>query len=100
VLNSDRKSMSCVEPKTGKLIWEHRVEGAKIESSPTAGDGKIYFQDMRAKVTILAAGETAKEIFSGSMASGEEKDVRSSIALADGCAFVRTTGMLYCIGSK
>lgn len=103
VLNSDRKSLCCVEPKTGKLLWEHRVEGgAKIESSPTAGDGKIYFQDMRAHVTILAAGETPEVIFSGSMASSgtEEKDVRSSIALANGCAFVRTTRMLYCVGTR
>ena len=101
VLNSDRKSVNCVEPKTGKVIWEHRVEGgAKIESSPTAGDGKIYFQDMRAHVTILAAKDTPELIFSGSMADGEEKDVRSSIALANGCAFVRTTRMLYCVGSK
>ena len=74
--------------------------GAKIEASPTAGDGKIYFQDMRAKVTILAAGDTAKVIFSGEMADGEEKDVRSCIALSSGCAFVRTTRMLYCIGAK
>lgn len=101
VLNSDRKSVCCVEPKTGALIWEHRVEGgAKIESSPTAGDGKIYFQDMRAHVTILAAEDEPKVIFSGGMASGEEKEVRSSIALASGCAFVRTTGMLYCVGTK
>jgi outer membrane protein assembly factor BamB len=101
VLNSDRKSLSCVEPKTGKLLWEHRVEGgAKIEASPTAGDGKIYFQDMRAKVTILAAGDEPKLVFSGSMAEGEEKDVRSCIALADGCLFIRTTRMLYCVGSK
>ena len=101
VLNSDRKSVSCVHPKTGEVVWEHRVEGgAKIESSPTAGDGKIYFQDMRARVTILAAEDQAKVIFSGDMADGEEKDVRSSIALASGCAFVRTTRMLYCIGAK
>lgn len=102
VLNSDRKSLSCVEPKTGKLIWEHRVEkGAKIESSPTAGDGKIYFQDMRANLTIMKAGDTPEVIFSGNMGSGgEEKDVRSSISLANGCAFIRTTGMLYCVGSK
>jgi outer membrane protein assembly factor BamB len=101
VLNSDRKALSCVEPKSGKLIWEHRIEGgAKIESSPTAGDGKIYFQDMRAHVTIMAAGDEPKVIFSGSMADGAEKDVRSSIALASGCAFVRTTRMLYCAGAK
>jgi len=103
VLNSERKSLCCVEPKTGTLVWEHRVEGgAKIESSPTAGDGKIYFQDMRAKVTIIAAGEKPEVIFSGSMAipGTEEKDVRSSISLANGCAFVRTTRMLYCLKSN
>lgn len=102
IVNSDRKAVTCVEPKTGRLLWEHRVEGgAKIESSPTAGDGKIYFQDMRAIVTIMAAGDEPKVIFSGSMAGdGEEKDVRSSIALANGCAFIRTTRMLYCAGNK
>jgi outer membrane protein assembly factor BamB len=101
VLNSDRKAVSCVEPKTGKVFWEQRIDGgAKIESSPTAGDGKIYFQDMRAKLTILAAGDEPKVIFSGSMADGEERDVRSSIALSDGNLFIRTTGMLYCAGSK
>ncbi len=101
VLNSDRKAIYCVEPKTGKMLWEHRLEGSvKIEASPTAGDGKIYFQDMRAKVFILAAGDEPKVIFSGSMADGEEKDVRSCIALANGCAFVRTTRFLYCVGRK
>jgi outer membrane protein assembly factor BamB len=101
VLNSDRKSVACVEPRSGKLLWEHRVEGgAKIEASPTAGDGKIYFQDFRATVTILAAGDEPKVIFSGSMAESEEKDVRSSIALSDGELFIRTNRALYCIGRK
>lgn len=101
ILNSDRKSVCCVEPRSGKLMWEHRVDGGvKIESSPTAGDGKIYFQDMRANFTIMAAGDEPKVLFSGSLASGEEKDVRSSVALAGGHLFVRTTNTLYCIGSK
>lgn len=101
ILNSDRKSVACVEPRSGKLIWEHRMEGGvKIEASPTAGDGKIYFQDMRANVTILAAGDEAKVLYSGSLAEGEEKDVRSSIALSGGQLFIRTTRTLYCVGSK
>ena len=103
VVNSDRKSVCCVEPKSGKLLWEHRVEGgAKIESSPTAGAGKIYFQDMRATLTVMAAGDEPKVIFSGSMAEGEgmQKDVRSSVALADGRLYVRTATHLYCIGSR
>ena len=101
VLHSDRKALSCVEPKTGKLFWEHRIEGgAKIESSPTAGDGKIYFIDQRAGITIMAAGDEPRQLFSSRLAEGEEKNVRSSIALASGCAFVRTTRTLYCAGSK
>ena len=28
VLNSDRKSLTCVEPKTGRLIWERLSEPA------------------------------------------------------------------------
>lgn len=101
VLNSDRKSLACVEPRSGKLLWEHRVDGgAKIEASPTAGDGKIYFQDFRANVTIMAAADEPKVIFSGSMAEGEQKDVRSSIALSDGELFIRTNGALYCVGKK
>jgi outer membrane protein assembly factor BamB len=99
ILNSDRKSLCCVEPRSGKLLWEHRVEGGvKIESSPTAGDGKIYFQDMRATLTIMAAGDEPKVIFSGPMAGSEEKDVRSSIALSDGEIFIRTNRALYCVG--
>ena len=39
-------------------------------------------------------------LYSGSLAEGEEKDVRSSIALSGGQLFIRTTRTLYCVGSK
>lgn len=102
IVNSDRKSVCCVEPASGKLLWEHRIEGgAKIESSPSAGAGKIYFQDMRAGLTIMEAGDQPKVVFSGSMGEGaEQKDVRSSVALADGRLYIRTATHLYCIGAK
>jgi outer membrane protein assembly factor BamB len=102
VVNSDRKSVCCVEPKSGKLLWEHRVEGGtKIESSPVAGAGHIYFQDMRANLTIMDAADQPKVVFSGPMGEGpEQKDVRSSIALADGRLYIRTASHLYCFGSN
>jgi outer membrane protein assembly factor BamB len=102
VVNSDRKSVCCVEPKSGKLLWEHRVEGGtKIESSPVAGAGHIYFQDMRANLTIMDAADQPKVVFSGPMGEGtEQKDVRSSIALADGRLYIRTASHLYCIGAN
>lgn len=102
VVNSDRKSVCCVEPKSGKLLWEHRVEGGtKIESSPVAGAGRIYFQDMRANLTIMDAADQPKVVFSGPLSEGtEQKDVRSSIALADGRLYIRTASHLYCFGAN
>jgi outer membrane protein assembly factor BamB len=101
IMNSDRKAMTCVEPKTGKLFWEYRVEGgAKIECSPTAADGRIYFMDQRGKVTVLAAGAEAKLLHEVDFGGPGEKDIRSSIAIAGGSLFIRTNTALFCVGTK
>lgn len=101
VMNSDRKSLACVEPKSGKLIWEHRVEGgAKIEASPTGADGKIYFQDHRGTVTVLAAGDEPKVLHTADFGGRNQRDIRSSISAAHGCLFIRTNDKLYCVGAK
>ena len=99
VMNSDRKSMACVDPKSGKLFWEYRVEGGvKIESSPTAADGRIYFMDQRGSVTVLAAGDEAKLLHQAEFGDRGQKDIRSSIAIAHGCLFIRTNEALFCTG--
>ena len=99
IMNSDRKAMTCVEPDTGKVFWEYRVEnGSKIECSPTAADGRIYFQDHRGTVTVLAAGDEAKLLHQVEFGGVGEKDIRSSIAIAHRCLFIRTNSALYCIG--
>ena len=101
VMNSDRKAMTCVEPMTGKLFWEYRVEGgAKIECSPTAADGRIYFQDQRGTVTVLAAGDEAKLLHQAEFGDQGQKDIRSTIAIAQGCLFIRTNASLFCVGEK
>jgi hypothetical protein len=49
----------------------------------------------------MEAGDQPKVVFSGSMGEGaEQKDVRSSVALADGRLYIRTATHLYCIGAK
>ena len=100
VMHSDRKAMTCVEPKTGKLLWEYRVEGgAKIECSPTAADGRIYFQDQRGTVTVLAAGDQPKLLHQTEFGDQGQKDIRSTIAIAEGCLFIRTNAALFCVGA-
>lgn len=101
VMNSDRKALTAVDPKTGKLFWEYRVEGgAKIECSPTAADGRIYFMDQRGRVTVVAAGDEAKLLHQADFGDQGQKDIRSSIAIAHGCLFIRTNTALYCVGAK
>lgn len=101
VMNSDRKALSAVDPKTGKLFWEYRVDGgAKIECSPTAADGRIYFMDQRGRVTVVAAGDEAKLLHQADFGDPGQKDIRSSIPIAHGCLFIRTNAALYCVGAK
>jgi outer membrane protein assembly factor BamB len=101
IMNSDRKALTAVDPKSGKLFWEYRVEGgAKIESSPTAADGRIYFMDQRGRVTVVAAGDEAKLLHQVDFGDQGQKDIRSSIAIAHGCLFIRTNAMLFCVGAK
>jgi outer membrane protein assembly factor BamB len=100
VMNSDRKALACLEPGTGKLFWEYRVEGAaKIESSPVGADGKVFFMDQRGTVTALAAGDEAKLLHQAEFGDAGQKDIRSSPVVAQGCLFVRTNAALFCVGT-
>ena len=81
------------------MIWSEDlgVEG-KIEASPTAADGKIYLITHHGEVVVVAAGEKFKPLHKVGMGPGRNGRVRSSIALADGVALIRTDKKLFCIG--
>lgn len=100
VLNSDRKTIARVEPKTGKMEWVGEPGSqAKIESSPTAADGKIYFMNHRGDVFVVEAGETFKLLHTAAMGDEGDHDLRSSIAISHGCLFIRTGTRLYCVSA-
>lgn len=103
ILNGDRRALSCVEPKTGKVIWSENLDGfvkkgAKIETSPTGADGKIYFMNMLGHVFVVEAGDRFKMLHNVAMGTAEERFARSSISAAQGNLFIRTDYKLYCIG--
>ena len=100
VLNDLRKSLSRVEPRTGRVKWTVDTPGrAKYEASPTGADGKIYLMNFKGDVVIVdpAKGEVLRTI-----PMGEEGDdmTRSSVAVAEGQLFIRTNQKVYCIGRK
>jgi outer membrane protein assembly factor BamB len=99
VLSDVRKSLSRVEPRTGKVKWTIATPGrAKYEASPLAADGKVYAVDFNGQVAVIDAptGKVLRVISMDQPSNGEV--VRSSIVAADGRLFIRTTRRLYCIG--
>ena len=101
VLNSDRKSIARVVPASGKVEWVGEPGSqAKIESSPTAADGRIYFMNFRGDVFVVEAGEQFKLLHKTAMGDDGDNNLRSSIAIAHGCLFIRTGSKLYCVGNK
>lgn len=101
VLSDVRRSLSRVEPRTGKVKWTVATPGrAKYEASPLAGDGKVYLIDFNGQVAVIDAisGKVLRTISMDEPADGEV--VRSSIVAAGGRLFIRTTRKLYCIGVR
>jgi outer membrane protein assembly factor BamB len=101
VLNSDRKTLACVEPATGRVIWSGSLEGrAKFEASPTGADGRVYMINHRGEVVVASAGEEFKILHRAAMGGDDDETVRSTIAVASGQLFVRTDKVLYCVGRQ
>lgn len=99
-LLGDGGILRCVEQKTGKVIYEERVEGsqgsAKFFSSPVAGDGKIFCASQQGDLIVIKAGPKFERI----SASKLDSPINASSAIGDGRLYVRTEKMLWCVGSK
>ncbi|MEZ5305081.1 MAG: PQQ-binding-like beta-propeller repeat protein [Verrucomicrobiales bacterium] len=94
------KTLSCVDPKSGKVIWSGVIPSrAKMETSPTGADGKIYLMSHSGEVYVVKAGGSEfKILHQTDMGERGDADTRSSIAAANGQLFIRTNAKLFCIG--
>ena len=91
-----RKTITCLDPQTGRKLWQERIGGrSSWWSSLTAGDGKLYGISESGEIVVLQAGDEFKVLFETQI---EEPRIQSSIAIANGHLFIRTAQNLYCIG--
>ncbi len=100
VLSDNKRMLTRVEPKTGKVKWNLETPGrSKYESSPSGADGKVYFMNFKGDVVVADA---AKGQVLQTTPMGEPTDdmTRSSIAIASGQLFIRTNQKLFCIGNN
>jgi outer membrane protein assembly factor BamB len=103
MLNGDRQLMVCFEPASGEVKWKQSLGVQEVfRASPTGADGKIYCFSERATVVVLSAadGKVMSTIALNEGVQTDEGLSHSTIAVAQGCLFVRAPGHLYCIGKK
>ena len=97
-LITDRGIMTCLEAKTGKVMYEGgRVPiPATFTGSPIAFDGKILLTSEDGDTFIIKAGPKHEVIGTNSI----DEPVYSSPAISDGKIFIRGEKNLYCIGKS
>lgn len=81
---------SCVEAKTGRIVWQERLEG-EYWASPVYVDGRIYFFNSEADATVI---EPARR-FNGLATSRLDGQMLASPAVVGGALFLRSDTHLY-----
>jgi outer membrane protein assembly factor BamB len=84
----------CIDPMTGKTLWEHREPGQIVWSSLIAAGDRLYATSQKGTTFVLAANDQKYELLARNEV-GEKSN--SSIAVSNGQIFLRTYEHLYCI---
>jgi outer membrane protein assembly factor BamB len=94
----DRGRATCLDAKSGEVIWgpERTAQGI-VSSSPVLADGKLYILNEMAVSTVLAAGPEFKLLATNEL---DGTYTLSSLAVSGSWLFIRTATHLYCIGKK
>lgn len=97
-LMTDRGILTCVDAKTGKMIYEGgRIPvPATFTASPVAFDGKILLTSEDGDTYVVKAGPKHEILATNSV--GEP--VYASPAISDGMIFIRGEKTLFCISNK
>jgi outer membrane protein assembly factor BamB len=97
LVNDMTSIATCLEAKTGKLVWQERLGEARREgfsASPLAVDGKIFFTNDDGETFVVAAGPQFHLLRVNRL--GEQ--TLATPALVDGKWYFRTATHLLAIG--
>lgn len=97
LVNDMTSIASCLEAKTGKLLWQGRLGEARREgfsASPVAVDDKVFFTNDAGETYVLAAGSEFKLLRVNRL--GEQ--TLATPALVEGTWYFRTGSHLVAIG--
>ena len=97
LVNDMASIATCLEAKTGKLLWQGRLGEARREgfsASPIAVDGKVFFTNDEGETFVLTAGPEFKLLRVNRL--GEQ--TLATPALVEGRWYFRTASRLVAIG--
>ncbi len=87
---SDSGVASCLDAKTGKIVWAKRL-GGDFSASPIAAAGRIYFCDENGKTTVVKPGRKYEALAANLLDDG----CKASPAVAGQALILRTKECLY-----
>ena len=90
LINSDGVA-TCLEAKTGEVVWQKRI-GGKFSASPIYAAGRIYLFDESSVTTVIEAGREFKKLAVNKLS---DKQLMASPAAVGNSLFVRTATHIY-----
>jgi outer membrane protein assembly factor BamB len=89
-LVNDGGIASCIDVKSGAVIWQQRL-GGTYSASPVFADGRIYFLAEQGVTTVIAPGRDFRRLATNTLDGG----LLASMGIASGSLFLRTDSHLY-----
>lgn len=89
-LVNDGGIASCIEARSGAVIWQQRL-GGTYSASPVFADGRIYFLAEQGVTTVIAPGRDFRRLATNPLDGG----LLASMAISSGSIFLRTDSHLY-----
>ena len=86
--------VSCLDAKSGELVWKDRLAGGNYWASPIFGDGKLYFFSEQGVTSVLKPGKVFEKLAENQL----DGLIMGSAAVAGNAFIIRTDEALYRIG--
>jgi outer membrane protein assembly factor BamB len=90
---AEESFVTCVDAKTGEVVWTERV-GGKYAASPIYAAGRLYFFDQEGPTRVLKPGRSFELLATNTLDDG----FMASPAVSGNSLFLRTKTHLYRIG--
>jgi outer membrane protein assembly factor BamB len=91
---SDTGVLSCVDAKSGQMLWQQRVVG-NYSASPVFADGRIYLLSEEGVTTVFAPGRKFRRLGTSRL----DGTTLASMAVSNGAIFLRSDTHLYRIAA-